>query len=103
VASVDLRTKEHIHALLKQSLIDRATVEASLKEAGLYTQALCIDCSPEVERETLRIAKQIKPEEPVPVADASIAAAPRSGLSQVPATTSGLAGSLEDPGERRSP
>jgi hypothetical protein len=38
-----------------------------------FAQALCIDCSPEVERKTLRIVKQIKPEEPV--ADASIAAA----------------------------
>ena len=28
-----------------------------------------------VERETLRIVKQVKPEEPVPVADPSIAAA----------------------------
>jgi hypothetical protein len=65
-----------VQALLKQGLIDRATVEASLKEAGLYAQAFCIDCSPEVERETLRIVKQIKPEEPVAVADASIATAP---------------------------
>jgi hypothetical protein len=65
-----------VQALLKQGLIDRATVEASLKEAGLYAQALCIDCSPEVERETLQIVKQIKPEEPVAVADASIATAP---------------------------
>jgi hypothetical protein len=64
-----------VQALLKQGLIDRATVEATLKEAGLYAQALCIDCSPEVERETLRIVKLIKPEEPVAVGDASIAAA----------------------------
>ena len=51
-----------VQALLKQGLIDHATVEATLKEAGLYAQALCIDCSPEVERETMRIVKQIKPE-----------------------------------------
>lgn len=56
--------------------MDRTTVEAALKEAGLYAQALCIDCSSEVERETLRIVKQIKPEEPVAVADASIATTP---------------------------
>ena len=58
-----------VQALLKQGLIDLVTVEAALKEAGLYAQALCIDCSPEVERETIRIVKQIKPE--VAVADAS--------------------------------
>lgn len=58
-----------VQALLKQGLIDRATVDQALKEAGLYAQALCTDCSPEVERETLRIVKQIKPE--VAVADPS--------------------------------
>ena len=64
-----------VQALLRQGLLDHATVEATLQEAGLYAQALCIDCSPAVERETLRIVKQIKPEEPVAVADASIATA----------------------------
>ena len=62
-----------VQALLKQGLIDRATLEATLKEAGLYAQALCIDCSTEVERETMRIMKQIKPE--IAVADASTAEA----------------------------
>ena len=56
-----------------KALLDRATVEATLKEAGLYAQALCIDCSPEVERETIRIVKQIIPE--IAVADASTAEA----------------------------
>ena len=60
-----------VQALLRQGLIDGATLEATLKEAGLYAQALCIDCSPEVERETMRIVKEIKPE--VAVADASTA------------------------------
>ena len=62
-----------VQTLLKQGLIDRVTLEATLKEAGLYAQALCIDCSPEVERETLRIVKQIKPE--IAIADASTAEA----------------------------
>jgi hypothetical protein len=44
-----------VEVLLKQGVIDRATVEATLKEATNYALALCIDCSPEVERETLRI------------------------------------------------
>ena len=64
-----------VQALLRQGLIDGATLEATLKEAGLYAQALCIDCSPEVERETMRIVKQIKPEIAVAVADASTAEA----------------------------
>ena len=64
-----------VQALQKQGLIDRATVDVTLKEAGLYAQALCIDCSPEVERETMRIVRLIKPEEPAAVADASTAAA----------------------------
>src|ERR671912_88671 len=62
-----------VQALLRQGLLDHATVEATLKEAGLYAQALCIDCSPEVERETMRIMKQIKPE--IAVADAPTAEA----------------------------
>ena len=54
-----------IETLLKRGAIDRATVEAVLKEAGTYAQALCIDCPPEVERETLRIVKLIgTPEAP---------------------------------------
>lgn len=63
-----------VQALLKRDLIDAATVEATLKEAGLYVQALCTDCSPEVEREALQIVKQILPEEPAAVADAPTAA-----------------------------
>ena len=62
-----------VQVLLKQGVIDAATVDAILKEAGLYAQALCIDCSPEVERETMRSVKQIKPE--TPVADAAPEAA----------------------------
>jgi hypothetical protein len=62
-----------VQALLKQGLIDRATLEATLKEAGVYAQALCLDCSPEVERETMRIVKQMKAE--VAVADALTAEA----------------------------
>lgn len=63
-----------LEALLRQGAIDRATVEAILKEATTYAQALCIDCSPEVERETLRIVRLIgKPEEPVAVAASATA------------------------------
>jgi hypothetical protein len=63
-----------VEALLKQGVIDRATVEATLKEARTYAQALCIDCSPEVERETLRIVKLIgTPEEPVAVTESAAA------------------------------
>ena len=50
-------------------------VEAVLKEATTYAQALCIDCSPEVERETLRIVGLIgTPEEPAAVAASATAA-----------------------------
>ena len=52
-------------ALLRLGVIDQATAEAVLKEAGLYAQALCLDCPPEVERETQRLLKQIRlPSEP---------------------------------------
>jgi hypothetical protein len=64
-----------VEALLKQGVIDPATVEATLKEANLYAQALCIDCSPEVERETQRILKEIRvPGEPAAAAEPSTAA-----------------------------
>ena len=61
-----------------QGVIDQATVEATLKEANLYAQALCIDCSPEVERETQRLLKEIRiPGQPPAVAEEpSTAAAP---------------------------
>ena len=64
-----------VEALVKQGIIDQATVQAILKEANLYAQALCIDCSPEVERETLRIVGLIgTPEEPAAVAASATAA-----------------------------
>jgi hypothetical protein len=64
-----------LEVLLKQGVIDRVTVEATLKEATTYAQALCIDCSPEVERETLRIVGLLgTPEEPVAVAASSTVA-----------------------------
>ncbi|SEP41826.1 hypothetical protein SAMN02990966_05975 [Rhodospirillales bacterium URHD0017] len=64
-----------LEALLRRGAIDRATVEAILKEATTYAQALCIDCSPEVERETLRIVGLIgTPEEPVVEAASATAA-----------------------------
>jgi hypothetical protein len=63
-------------ALLKQGVIDQATVEAVLKEASLYAQALCLDCPPEVERETQRLLKQIRlPSEPATAAEPPTAAA----------------------------
>ena len=63
-----------VEALRKQGVIDPATVEAALKEANLYAQALCIDCSPEVERETQRILKEIRvPGEPATAAEPSTA------------------------------
>ena len=49
-----------VETLLKQGAIDQATVETILKEAILYAQALCIDCPPEVERETQRLLAQIR-------------------------------------------
>jgi hypothetical protein len=64
-----------VDALRKQGLIDQATVEAILKEARMYAQALCIDCSPEVERETQRIVRLIRmPEEQAKVAEPSTVA-----------------------------
>jgi hypothetical protein len=41
--------------LVKQGVIDQALAEATIKDAGAYVQALCVDCSPELERSTLRI------------------------------------------------
>ena len=59
-----------VETLLKQGVIDQATVEAILKEANLYAQALCIDCSPEVERETQRVLKEMRmPEKPSAVTE----------------------------------
>lgn len=59
-----------VETLLKQGVIDQATVEATLKEANLYAQALGIDCSPEVERETQRILNDMRtPGEPPAVAE----------------------------------
>ena len=49
-----------VEILLKQGVIDQATVEATLKEANLYVQAFCVDCSPEVERQTQRILKLVR-------------------------------------------
>ena len=63
-------------ALLRQGVIDQAAAEAVLKEAGLYAQALCLDCPPEVERETQRLLKQIRlPSEPASAAEPPTAAA----------------------------
>ena len=59
-----------VETLLKQGVIDQATVEATLKEANLYAQALCIDCSPEVERETQRVLKEMRmPDKPPAVTE----------------------------------
>ena len=64
-----------VETLLKQGVIDQATVEATLKEANLYAQVLCTDCSPEVERETQRILKLIRlPGEQAAIAEPSAAA-----------------------------
>lgn len=60
-----------LQVLLKHGVIDDATVASIVKEAGLYAQALCTDCSPEVERETLRIVKLIKSEAAVPAVDSA--------------------------------
>ena len=49
-----------VEALVKQGIIDQATIEVVLKEANLYAQALCIDCSPEVERQTQRLLKEMR-------------------------------------------
>ena len=59
-----------VEALVKQGIIDQAAVEAILKDAHPYAQALCIDCSPEVERETQRLLKEIRiPGEPPAIAE----------------------------------
>lgn len=59
-----------IEVLAKQGIIDQAAVDAILKEAKLYAQALCIDCSPEVERETQRLLKEMRiPGEPPAIAE----------------------------------
>jgi len=67
-----------VEALVKQGIIDQATVQAILKEANLYAQALCIDCSPEVERETQRLLKEMRiaGEPPAVAEESSTAAAP---------------------------
>ena len=66
-----------IEVLAKQGIIDQGTVDAILKEANLYAQALCIDCSPEVERETQRLLKEMRiPGEPPAIAEEPSPAAP---------------------------
>ena len=64
-----------VETLLKQGIIDQATVETTLKEASLYAQASCVDCSAEVERETQRLLKLVRlPGEQAAVARPSTAA-----------------------------
>ena len=46
-------------ALLKRGIIDEAFVAAATKEAIAYAQALCVELSPDVERETQRILQLI--------------------------------------------
>ena len=67
-----------VEALVKQGIIDQATVEAILKEAKLYAQALCIDCSPDVERETQRLLMEMRVagEPPAVAEEPSTTAAP---------------------------
>jgi len=64
-----------VETLLKQGIIDQATVETTLKEASVYAQAFCVDCSPEVERETQRLLKLVRlPGERAATAEPSTAA-----------------------------
>jgi hypothetical protein len=54
VASVAV-TAALLDALIKQGVIDQAGAKAAIKDAGAYVQALCVDCSPELERSTQRL------------------------------------------------
>jgi hypothetical protein len=65
-----------LETLLKQGVIDQTAVEDTLKDANVYAQAFCVDCAPEVDRETQRILKLVRvPAEPVGTAEPSAAAA----------------------------
>jgi hypothetical protein len=46
-------------ALVKRGVIDQTALDATLKDAGIYAQALCVDCSREMEREVKRLLGEI--------------------------------------------
>ena len=72
-----------MEALLKRGVIDRSAVDDTLKDAASYAQALCVDCSPELERGVQHLLKMIGQAEeqvadtepaPIPVVDPADAA-----------------------------
>lgn len=48
-----------IETLARRGVIDRDAVDDTLRDAASYAQALCADCTPEVEREVQRLLKMI--------------------------------------------
>ena len=48
-----------VEALVKRGVIDQSALDATLKNAGTNAQALCADCSREVEREVQRLVDEI--------------------------------------------
>ena len=44
-----------LDTLVKQGVIEKAVADAVIKDANCYVQALCVGCSPELERDTQRI------------------------------------------------
>ena len=48
-----------VESLLKRGVVDQAAVDAILGDAITYAQALCSDCSAEVEREVQKFLKAI--------------------------------------------
>ena len=65
-----------VDALLKRGVIDQAAVDATLKDAGNYAQALCVDCSREMEHKVQRLldeigksAAQVDATAPIPLVD----------------------------------
>ena len=48
-----------VDTLLKRGVVDHAAVDAMLKDALTYSQALCVDCSREMEREVRELLDAI--------------------------------------------
>jgi hypothetical protein len=61
-----------VEALFKRGVIDQPAVDTMLREAGTYAQALCVDCSHEVEREVQQLLAAIGKAEVSPAETAPI-------------------------------
>jgi hypothetical protein len=64
-----------MESLVRGGLIDQEVIDAIVKDAASYVQALCTDCPPEVERQAQAILKLLgKPPADVPPSEATASA-----------------------------